>query len=337
MAFQSSLVSATIFCLAVIVSGLGLLTLVGFWGRRGWILDITSHFRVQYLALLLLASIGFLGLGQVWGAAAAFGLAVLNGAAILPRFISLAHAASNGPSYRLLLSNVLKSNRSYHYLQELVAAEKPDLVVLIEADQAWIDALTGLRQDYPYWQVASREDAYGIAVLSRQPFESAEVDHLGSAEVPTVVVRLYLANHNDRLLTVVATHPPPPKGAALSAKRNDQLQALAHFVRQQSEAVILCGDLNLSPWSPYFPDLLRDSGLADSGRGFGIQPTWPVDNYLLRTPIDHCLVSTPISVRRRRLGPRIGSDHLPVILDFSLAGSPPHLASTPGNPKQPGF
>jgi endonuclease/exonuclease/phosphatase (EEP) superfamily protein YafD len=318
---QVSLVSVTGLFLAAAAVGLGLLTLAGFWGRRGWLLDITSHFRVQYFILLLLAAVSFLEFGQMWCAAAAFSFALVNSAVIVPRFIPLAHAASNGPSYRLLLSNVLKLNRSYEQVRMLVIGEQPDLVVLIEPDRAWLDNLADLRQDFPFWQIAAREDAYGIAVLSRYPFESAEVMRLGSSGVPTVVVRLYLKNRRDRLLTVVATHPPPPKGAAGSASRDDQLQALAQFARQQREAVILCGDLNMSPWSPHFSDLLKYSGLVDSGRGFGIQPTWPEGNYLLRTPLDHCLVSPQISVRRRRLGPPIGSDHLPVILDFSLAGS----------------
>jgi endonuclease/exonuclease/phosphatase (EEP) superfamily protein YafD len=297
---------------------LGLLTLAGFFGRKLWLLDITSHFRVQYFFSLLLVTVGCLVSGQVWGALAAIALASVNATVMLPRFIPLAQAASNGPVYRLLLSNVLMRNRSYDQLRKLVVREQPDLIVLIEPDQAWLDGLAHLRPDYPYWAVASRQDAYGIAVLSRQPFQSAEVIHLGSAEVPTVVARLNVGNHPDQMLTVIATHPPPPKGAVHSASRNNQLLALAQFARQPGEALILCGDLNLSPWSPHFSDLLKSSRLADSGRGFGVQPTWPADNWLLRTPIDHCLVSPHISVRRRRLGPRIGSDHLPIILDFTF-------------------
>ncbi len=322
MAFQISLVTVFVLLLSAIVAVLCLLTIMGFLGRRGWFLDITSHFRVQYFCLLALAGVGFLALGRWWGAVLALGFALVNGAVILPRFIPLAHAASNGSSYRLLLSNVLKRNRSYDQVRQLVAREQPDLVVLIEPDRAWLEALAGLRQDYPYWQVSPRQDAYGIAVLSRKAFDSAEVIYLGLAGVPTVVVRLRLANDHDRLLTVIATHPPPPKGEFHSTRRNDQLQALAKFVSQQRDAVLLCGDLNLSPWSPYFFDLLEDGGLVDSGRGFGIQPTWPAENYWLRTPIDHCLVSPHIAVHRRRLGPRIGSDHLPVILDFSLLPLP---------------
>jgi endonuclease/exonuclease/phosphatase (EEP) superfamily protein YafD len=318
MGSQISLVAGFYWFLDALVAGLGLATLAGFLGRRAWIFDLTSHFRVQYFVSLVLASAGLLLLSQWGGAATALGLALVNGVVILPRFIPLAQAASNGPANRLLLSNVLRINRSYGQLRALVAREQPDLVVLVEPDLEWVDALADLRRVYPYWQIAARNDAYGLAVLSRQPFDSAEVIHLGSAGVPSLVARLRLSNHHDRLLTVVATHPPPPKGRVDTARRNDQLQALAQFVRQQPGELILCGDLNLSPWSPHFSDLLKNSGLADSGRGFGIQPTWPAPYFLLRTPIDHCLVSSHIAVRRRRLGPGIGSDHLPVILDFSL-------------------
>ena len=321
MFLPSALIYLFTLFLAVSVAGLGLLTLVGFLGRRGWLLDIPNHFRVQYFFLLVLVAVGFLAFGWLWGTAAALGLALVNLVVILPRLIPLAHAASNGSGYRLLLSNVLKRNRSYHKLLDLVGSQQPDLVVLIEPDRAWLEGLAGLRPDYPYWYSDPRKDAYGIAVLSRQPFDSAEVIHLGSAGVPTVLVRLRLINDHNRLLTVIATHPPPPKGARHTARRNDQLRALAKFVCQQRGAVLLCGDLNLSPWSPHFLDLLRDSRLADSGRGFGIQPTWPAENFWLRTPIDHCLVSPQIMVRRRWLGPPVGSDHLPVILDFSLAGT----------------
>jgi endonuclease/exonuclease/phosphatase (EEP) superfamily protein YafD len=324
MYFHLSLILSLRLLFILALASLGLLTLAGFFGRRTWLLDLTSHFRVQYFCLLLLLAVGFLALGPLWGAGVALMLAIVNAMVILPRFISLARAASKGPECRLLLSNVLKSNRSYQRLRDLVIQEQPDLVVLIEPDRAWLDGIADLRRDYPYWAVAPRRDAYGIAILSRQAFQSQEVIHLGSAEGPTVVARLMLKNHHDQMLTVIATHPPPPKGAVHSANRDDQLQALAKFIRQQDGALILCGDFNLSPWSPHFSDLLKRSELDDSGRGFGIQPTWPVDNFLLRTPIDHCLISTQIAVRSRRLGPRIGSDHLPVILDFSL-GSGPHI------------
>ena len=78
------------------------------------------------------------------------------------------------------------------------------------------------------------------------------------------------------------------------------------------------GDLNTTSWSPFFSDLIEESGLRDSRKGFGIQTTWPDGLFLLRIPIDHCLVSKDISVLDRRVGPSIGSDHFPVTVDLVL-------------------
>jgi endonuclease/exonuclease/phosphatase (EEP) superfamily protein YafD len=133
--------------------------------------------------------------------------------------------------------------------------------------------------------------------------------------VPTIVARLEVDGQE---LTVIGTHPPPPRGQKGSVYRNQQLAALARYVNSINGPLLLCGDFNISPWSPYFRQLLRDSGLLDSERGFGLHPTWPVDRPLLRVPIDHCLISPQIQVTSRRVGPYTGSDHFPVIIDFLL-------------------
>jgi endonuclease/exonuclease/phosphatase (EEP) superfamily protein YafD len=83
--------------------------------------------------------------------------------------------------------------------------------------------------------------------------------------------------------------------------------------------VIIAGDLNLSPWSPYYARLVRETGLADIRKGFGLLPTWPTHLRPMMIPIDHCLVSPDISVSRVRTGEHIGSDHLPLIVDLMVA------------------
>ena len=82
---------------------------------------------------------------------------------------------------------------------------------------------------------------------------------------------------------------------------------------------MVVGDLNTSPWSPVFHDLLRASGLRDGRAGHGIQPTWPSLFPLLWTPIDHCLVSRGLIVQRFQRGPYVGSDHFPLIVDITLS------------------
>ena len=48
------------------------------------------------------------------------------------------------------------------------------------------------------------------------------------------------------------------------------------------------------------------------------EPTWPTYNPLLWIPIDHCLVSPEIIVTDRQIGPDVGSDHYPIVVDLQL-------------------
>jgi endonuclease/exonuclease/phosphatase (EEP) superfamily protein YafD len=86
--------------------------------------------------------------------------------------------------------------------------------------------------------------------------------------------------------------------------------------------MIILGDLNASPWSHPFGRLLREGGLVDSTRGFGVQPTWrthfgPVSGMLtwpVQIPIDHCLHSPGFVAVAREIGPACGSNHFPLFV-----------------------
>jgi endonuclease/exonuclease/phosphatase (EEP) superfamily protein YafD len=85
--------------------------------------------------------------------------------------------------------------------------------------------------------------------------------------------------------------------------------------------VILFGDLNVTPWSPYFADLLKHGGLKDTSQGRGLFGSWPSWLPGLRIPLDHCLTSPAILVADKRLGPKVGSDHLPMMIDLIVTSS----------------
>jgi endonuclease/exonuclease/phosphatase (EEP) superfamily protein YafD len=104
----------------------------------------------------------------------------------------------------------------------------------------------------------------------------------------------------------------------MARQRNQQLQTIASFLRPKTNPVLLLGDLNISPWSYYFEQLLTQANLRNSAYGWGVMPSWPVAFPALLIPIDHCLVSEGITIHQRRNGSAVGSDHYPVIVDFSL-------------------
>jgi len=159
-----------------------------------------------------------------------------------------------------------------------------------------------------------RADSFGIALWSRFSADRLTIESIGPAEVPSIVA--HFDGGSDGPFTLIGTHPLPPIGAEYASLRNEQLQALGEFAANLPGPALLAGDLNITSWSPFFRDLLTTSGLHDSRIGFGIQPTWLSQLVWIGIPIDHVLVSQEIIVQRRTVGPSIGSDHRPVVIDF---------------------
>lgn len=309
-------------------AGVGLLTLAGLGARYHHYLDICDAFRVQYFLLLSLG--GLVAGGLSWAGSRisllatllAWFFAGLNLWILLPLFLGgpdqrrrpTLSGGGERPGIRLLSVNILRRNRAYQKVIDLVIQEKPDIIALVEPNQAWLEGLAALRDGYPYWHTDPREDNYGLALLSRFPLQNQGSVMLTGKGVPTLSAQIDLPSCK---ATIIVTHPPPPKTTPDLFWRDLQMERLAEMVRQgEGESVFLCGDFNIVPWSRAFRCMAHRAGLVDSSRGFGYQPTWPVDRPWLRVPIDHCLASPGWRVTRRRVGPAIGSDHLPVIIDF---------------------
>jgi endonuclease/exonuclease/phosphatase (EEP) superfamily protein YafD len=73
-------------------------------------------------------------------------------------------------------------------------------------------------------------------------------------------------------------------------------------------------------WSPYYRKLVRDSGLRNARKGFGIIPTWPCGIPMMSIPLDHCLTSPSLQVNAIKRGKQVGSDHFPIIVDLAVTG-----------------
>ncbi|MBI4558803.1 MAG: endonuclease/exonuclease/phosphatase family protein [Candidatus Hydrogenedentes bacterium] len=301
----------------VIISGT---TVAGFLGSFAWFLDLFCHFRVQYFVSLAVVSLLLLIRGRR-KTAAFFGVgAVVNLATILPFYLGSAERAlPTASSLRAVLVNVNTQFGDLQRVSQFLKEQNPDLIVLEEVNTKWLDGLRPVTDSYHYSKSEPRDDNFGIALFSRISFSRCEVVYIGDAEVPSLVAEL--ESPDDGEFTVLATHPLPPGGAVYSRWRNNQLTALPEHVRAATSPVLLLGDLNVTPWSPHFRRLVKDSGLKDSARGHGIQPTWPTFNPLFLIPVDHCLHSAEIRILRREIGPNVGSDHYPMIVDFALVSA----------------
>ena len=290
-------------------------TVLGFLGRFTWFLDLFSHFRVQYLA-----GLGVLGVLLLIGrrpktAVVFFVFAGINLAVVLPLYFGgQAAAPDSSGMLRAMLLNVNTRLGDPARVRDAIRDADADILVLEEISSRWVRDLAWLANSHPHSVVEPREDNFGIGLFSKFPLADEEVVGIGDAGVPSILATV---DTGSAMLRVIATHPLPPIGAVYWRWRNDQLEELPRFI-DSSQPTILIGDLNVTPWNDHFRRLLKRSGLIDSSRGRGIQPTWPSGMPWLYVPIDHVLHSRHISVARRTIGEDVGSDHYPLIVDFVI-------------------
>ncbi len=308
-------------CLAAAAGSLVcLFTLTGFAGGWFWMFELTSHFRVQYTAILLVLAVGFLCVKRWrWGAIfLAFGL--LNGWLLLPYLrVTEAERATAGPTIKLLAWNVNSSNEDFEELSRLLAREEPDVVLLMEVSPRWERFLATGLTGYPHQQIAARDDNFGIALLSKLPLANAQTLYLGEAGVPSVQSRLLVDGLNIEFL---GTHPLPPVGSLRSRLRDEQLHSVAAWVNRQTNAVVVAGDLNATPWSPLFRNFTEITKLKNSAEGRALNGTWPAFFKPMLIPIDHFLHSPEVVVARREILSAAGSDHLPQVVELGAAKQP---------------
>ena len=115
-------------------------------------------------------------------------------------------------------------------------------------------------------------------------------------------------------------HLYPPTSPERASRRLIQLERLAEEVRTAAAPRLVTGDLNLTPFSPHFHQLLARSGLLDARQAQGLHVTWPSLPLPLWIPIDHALADPGSGVADVRIGPAIGSDHYPLEIVLAEIG-----------------
>jgi endonuclease/exonuclease/phosphatase (EEP) superfamily protein YafD len=300
--------------LLLALAGVG--TIAGFAAAQAWWLDLVCHFRVQYFWLLAVAA-GLLAVRRrYWLAIVAAGLAVANLTEIAPLYRAPpAHQAVERP-LRAMSLNLHWNNPAHQPTIDLIQAEKPDFICLLEITPEWVEALNPLESTYRHSEILDRKNSTGVALYSRFAIADVSLHYLPAVRLPTIVAGVLAPAGR---LTILCTHPASPRSELDANYRNRQLLEVAQLAAQRSGPVMVLGDFNTTSWSPHFKKMLQVSGLRDSRLGFGVEPTWPSLPLPLRIPIDHCLVSPEIGVSNRRVGPDVGSDHRPILIDFSIA------------------
>jgi endonuclease/exonuclease/phosphatase (EEP) superfamily protein YafD len=309
-----------VILVAIPAVALAVVTLAAFLGRWVWWLDVLANFRPQFIVAL--AVLGLIVAMSRWRKTgyAILGVALVNLVVVLPLYIgSPAEARVDADSIRVMSFNLLSDNQEYSEVIDYIRTVDPDLVLLHEASRPWEVAIDSAELDYEVVRARSDDLIFGTLVLVRGQGITA-VSHGFAAGAARAVALEYTPHGWDTPLAVLGTHPLAPTDQERADLRDAQLGFAGEWAREQTGAFIVVGDFNATPWSWPFRRLMGSADLENSQRGFGLQPSYATTtNLLLRIPIDHLVHSPTLEVTGRQLGPPLGSDHFPLVVDLQVA------------------
>ncbi len=234
---------------------------------------------------------------------------------------------------RLLTMNLDVRNSQHGAVADVIGREDPDVLLLIEIDDAWCDGLAAVRSRFEHHLEEIRGDGLGVALWSKRPLERTAVRRLVSERRASLHAELVL--DDGRRVRLIGVHPTPP---GLEVRKTDErydsrirdaeLSIVASLVSEEIEqrddiqAWIVAGDFNDVAWSHTTKLFQQISDLRDPRIGRGMLNTYHADYALLRYPLDHVFVSvgTRVTALQRVLTP--GSDHFAMLSDLQFAGDP---------------
>lgn len=334
----TTLIRGLVFLLA---ASLVAVTLLPLWDTTAWWVRFWDFPRVQIAALI--AGVLVL-LVLLRGGGWAFGIVVLAACLgyqlwrispytpVVRPEMRLAAPAEVPDAFTLLSANVLMENRDFAAMAALIADVAPDVLLLMETDAAWIDALAPVLADYPTVVRAPRDDHYGMVFATRLEAAHARTVRLTATETPSLFAEL--DGPDGQAFRFIGLHPQPPVPGQGTETRNAQILYAARFARDARMPLIAMGDFNDVAWSDTAQRFKRVGRYLDPRIGRGIYASFDATSPVMRFPLDQIYVTPDVAMVDFRRGPDVGSDHFPIIarvsLDAALAGrlneTPPEMS-----------
>lgn len=291
----------------------------GRWSAR---LDVLTHFlpavmvaaamTVLYAAFAqpLLAKLALIGFGSAG--------VILAGWLIAPEYLArrAPDVAAGAPGQiKLIQLNAWRENQDPEGTVKWLLAQDADVIVLEEVNA--VGPLLKLRSAY-----YATCDGCTVMIFSKTEPVVLDIPTPDDRRLrpPSAGVTLHDARGD---FTIIGTHYAwPVHGQLQQSQGRGVARLLAQF---PNERLILAGDFNSTPWS--FSRRREDAmfGLERRTRGLF---TWPAREVPRRgggtpfplLPIDHVYAGPGWRTVKVERGPRLGSDHYPVIV--TLAPSP---------------
>lgn len=299
-------------------------TLASFCARWHWALDLFSHFVNQYIVGgIIIAAILYL-LKSPRHAALCLCLSLLS---FTETRLNLEHpfqfsapTLQTGESITIVQYNHLITSLNLETAQWLKENQDQfDIIILQEASFKTEEMAQSLLKQYPHQILEGKLHTFGLVVLSKYEISTYKTHAIQSLGKQNTLIQAEIQTPKFPI-TLYTIHTMPPISRDATEQRQKELNIVANMIKgDPSENIILAGDFNLTPTSPYFADLLDISGLNYQAFGVFHNPTWPKANILpfLKIPIDHTLYNQNLVLIDRYAGPSFSSDHHALVSTFT--------------------
>lgn len=306
----------------IVCGTVALFTVAGWFASVSLVGEMAVHFKVFYFLGALVSAAVFAMRGKRPWLIGALALAAVHMPGLAVWYLPADPVIPDGTGtpLRIVSANVMVSNTKHDLFLEFIRETDPDIIFIQELNDSWAKSLQALKETYAHYALKPQPDPFGIALFSRFALDSVKIMYNGEPDMPSVHAELTV---NGRHLSVLCYHTWAPKDREHLEIRDKALEYLAKYAADADDLVIVAGDLNATPWTPSYQSMIRDSRLKNARQGYGIKPTWSnVPSPIGLLPLDHVLVSPEIAVDDFRLGPPIGSDHRPLVVDLRIPAKP---------------
>lgn len=286
-------------------------------GHR-WV-DILAQFAAPAFIAAATVTLAALWL-RLWPAIAIGAIAaLLLAAAVWPQWITpMGRAQSGTPIVRLYSANLWVGNQDVDAIRRSIAAADADIVLLVEVGDAPSARLDDILAAYPHRAIAGRLDKprgkrVVSVIASRYRISQRLPSDRDGLSANGAVVETPLGPIN-----VFGVHLTRPWPYQFQWGQITQVMALnARRRKAPAHPVIAAGDFNSVSSARIGRQIKSDMGLSPAP---GFPGTWPSSlPAFAGITIDQVYRSPDLALVSRRIGLPTGSDHYPVVTEFTLA------------------
>ncbi len=294
-------------------------------------LDLLNHGQILLFpgTIVGLVVVAALLRGQLRGIGLMLSVAgvLASGSIMLPEIIGSLRQRPEAPgtgSVSMMTHNLFGLNYDVEQVTEAIFAADPDIIAFQEYFEEQASQVhPALLAKYPFFIRCRGGKRANLGLYSRLPFVQVDDgacphDAYGSQRTGHILARFEAPN--GKSFSVITTHLDWPFPIARQA---EQLTALSGVVDKIEGPVILAGDFNSTSWSYALRGFVQNNGMVRETMNL---LTFPMSWFYLGRwrdtmpflPLDHVMTRGGIVVHAINTSAPTGSDHLPVLVRFSV-------------------